>query len=337
MTVSTRDRFVGCLLGQCLGDALGFVVEGQAPAACRRYVDDYLRAGRAGELARDPFPFGQYSDDSQLARELLISFVACGRFDPADHAARLASLFASGRVVAHGRTSAAAAARLGAGIAWHEAGTAAPYATNGSAMRAGPVGLIAAPGDADELVRVAHDQARTTHADRRCSAGAVAIAGAVWSAVRGDDAQPVGWLDRLADWTGPFDHRFAAGVRALRGWLELPPAAAAAEIVQVDSMPGRSAEWPGISPFVTTSVLWSLYAFLRSPDDYWETICTAIAAGGDTDTTAAMAGAISGAHNGPDAVPRALAARLTDQGTWGYAALVDLAHSAHRVAMATAH
>ena len=30
--------------------------------------------------------------------------------------------------------------------------------------------------------------------------------------------------------------------------------------------------WDGgqaIVPFVTTSVLWSLYSFLRAPDDYW--------------------------------------------------------------------
>ena len=50
-------------------------------------------------------------------------------------------------------------------------------------------------------------------------------------------------------------------------------------------------------------MLWSLYAFLRSPDDYWETICTAIGVGGDTDTMAAIAGAISGARLGVAALP----------------------------------
>ncbi len=44
------------------------------------YVDDLLRAGRAGELGRPPFPFGQYTGNSQLARELLQSSSACGRF-----------------------------------------------------------------------------------------------------------------------------------------------------------------------------------------------------------------------------------------------------------------
>jgi len=68
MTLPHKDQFSGCLIGQCLGDAAGFVVEGFSPEACKRYVEDYLKRGRVGEFGSFPFPFGQYSDDSQLAR-----------------------------------------------------------------------------------------------------------------------------------------------------------------------------------------------------------------------------------------------------------------------------
>ncbi|MCH7541051.1 MAG: ADP-ribosylglycohydrolase family protein, partial [Proteobacteria bacterium] len=51
----------------------------------------------------------------------------------------------------------------------------------------------------------------------------------------------------------------------------------------------------------------------------------------DVDTTAAMAGAVSGAYNGLAAVPGDLAGRLNDQGTWDYDALVALAREAYRV------
>ena len=78
---------------------------------------------------------------------------------------------------------------------------------------------------------------------------------------------------------------------------------------------------------MTPSLLWSLYAFLRTPDDYWETICTAIWVGGDTDTMAAIAGAISGARGGVAALPAELLPFLTDQGAWGHQELVQLAHS----------
>jgi ADP-ribosylglycohydrolase len=80
---------------------------------------------------------------------------------------------------------------------------------------------------------------------------------------------------------------------------------------------------------VTSSVLWSLYCFLRTPEEYWETVCAAIAVGGDVDTTAAMAGAISGAHLGLDALPTDLAHHLTDRGTWGFTELVALADACY--------
>jgi hypothetical protein len=33
---ATVDQFAGCFIGQCLGDALGFAVEGRPPGVCRR-------------------------------------------------------------------------------------------------------------------------------------------------------------------------------------------------------------------------------------------------------------------------------------------------------------
>jgi ADP-ribosylglycohydrolase len=81
----------------------------------------------------------------------------------------------------------------------------------------------------------------------------------------------------------------------------------------------------GISASVVPSVVWSLYAFVRSPDDYWGTICTAIGAGGDTDTMAAMAGAMCGARVGVAALPQPLLARIHDRGEWKAGDLVSLA------------
>ena len=323
MTLALESRFAGSLIGQCLGDALGFVVEGYPAAACRDYVDGLLRSGRAGERGRAPFAFGQYTDDSQLARELMSSYVACGGFEPADYARRVAAIFTENRIVGRGRTTEAAALRLAEGVPWDQAGTPAPHAGNGSAMRAGPVGLLFHD-DLAALPGAAHDQGRITHADPRCSAGAVAIAGAVALALKGEAAEP----GQLAAWAAPYDASVAGEIERLDHWLALTPEAAAPEIARAGLQPGFSDIWDGISPFVTSSVLWSLYAFLRSPDDYWETTCTAIAVGGDVDTTAAMAGAISGAYNGLDALPAQLAGRLNDQGTWGFEALRDLAQRA---------
>lgn len=59
-----------------------------------------------------------------------------------------------------------------------------------------------------------------------------------------------------------------------------------------------------------------------------ESTATAIAAGGDTDATAAMAGALSGARIGLQAIPPDFARIVHDANEWGYDALVDLAHRA---------
>jgi ADP-ribosylglycohydrolase len=55
---------------------------------------------------------GQYTDDSQLARELLQSYITCGKFDPQDYANRVAAIFAEGRIVGYGQATVAAARGL---------------------------------------------------------------------------------------------------------------------------------------------------------------------------------------------------------------------------------
>ncbi len=328
--IPSEEQFRGCLVGQALGDALGFVVEGRSPEVCREYVDDVVVPGRDEEPESGQFGVGQYSDDTQLARELMQSYVARGRFDPEDYARRIAAIFSEGRIVGCGRSTEAAAERLARGVPWHEAGTSPPSAGNGSAMRAGPVGLIFHD-DPEGLVRAATEQEIITHADPRCSAGAIAIAGAVSLALRARPVEPAPFLARLAELTEEVEPRFATYLGRLTRWLPLPPEEAVTLIsregLERDASHGRR----GIPPFVVGSVLWSLYSFLRSPDDYRRTIRTAIAAGGDVDTIAAMAGAISGARLGLAAVPQSLARRLTDRGIWGLAELIALADECHGI------
>jgi ADP-ribosylglycohydrolase len=325
-----REQFRGCIVGQALGDALGFVVEGQPAAVCRRYVDERLARERLGGLGRGPFPLGQYSDDTQLARELMQSYAARGSFNPGDYARRISAIFSEGRIVGRGRATERAAERLARGVPWDEAGTPPPSAGNGSAMRAGPVGLLFYD-DLDDVAQVAREQGFTTHRDDRCSAGAVAIAGAVALALREGSVERLDFIGRLAELIVRIHSPFADALISLSGWVGLPPDEAVAHISRVGLERKLDEGWGEITPFVMPSVLWSLYSFLASPEDYWRTIRTAIAVGGDVDTTAAMAGAISGAHLGLDAVPAKLARRLTDRGAWGLSELVDLADKCYGI------
>ena len=331
----SRERLAGSLIGLCVGDALGFVVEGYSREICQEYVDEILYTDKVGTIGRSPHPFGQYTDDSQLTREMVESFVHCRGFDPADYARRIADLFAEQRVVGRGRATTEAAARLANGIPWSEAGVAAPYAGNGAAMRAAPVGWMF-PFNEAALLRTAQDQARITHTDPRAVAGSVAIAGAVALALRARPGtlRADAMIDALARWLRPVEPSFADEVDKLHTLRLRDPEDAVWLISRAGRRPNEAdgnGRWPPsegtISPYVVPSVLWSLYSFLRSPDDYFEAVSTAIGGGGDTDTTAAMTGAISGAYLGLEAIPRPLAERLTDCGTWDYQALLQLIDS----------
>jgi ADP-ribosylglycohydrolase len=331
MTLDPADRAAGCLLGLALGDALGFVVEGAPPSVAAAYVRTELRAGRAGGHGRPPYGPGQYSDDTQLARELLLSILDAGRFDPDAFGRRIARLFAEGRAIGAGPGSRAAAERLGAGVSWHEAGTPPPYAGNGAAMRAGPLGTLYGT-DLRRLVAVARDQALVTHRDPRAVAGAVAVAAAVAVAGRPGPVVPGALLAEVGALVLPIDRTVAEAVATVEAWLPLAPAQAVAGLATVSAQ--GEGDWRGVSPFVTPSVAWSLYAFLHAPSDYLETVCTAIEVGGDTDTMAAMAGAMSGAHLGPSALPAPALARLTDGGGWGASELGQLARQSAALAFA---
>jgi ADP-ribosylglycohydrolase len=328
----SKDQFSGCLVGQCLGDALGFVAEGFSPAASKRYVEDYLKTDRVGEFGRFPFQFGQYSDDSQLARELIQSYVAKKKFDPADYAEHIKNIFAEKRIVGFGYSTKEAAKRLFQGVSWEESGTPPPAAGNGSAMRAAPIGLFFFD-NPRLLVSSACDQGRITHKDPRSSAGAVAISGAVALALQGKNISAESFLSVLAEWADGVDPGFSSQLRNLISWVSFPPEEAFTFIEKAgaDKEYADDDEWKGISAFVVSSVLWSLYSFLRTPHDYWETICTAIEVGGDVDTTAAMAGAVSGAFLGIGAVPAHMAERLNDRGTWKSEELIALAHLCHEI------
>lgn len=329
-----KDQFSGCLVGQCLGDALGFVVEGFSPEACKRYVEDFLTTRQKIEFGRFPFPFGQYSDDSQLARELMQSYVACKKFDPSNYADRIKLIFAEKRIVGFGYATKQAAKRLAQGTSWQESGTPSPSAGNGSAMRAAPIGLFFF-NNPHELIQAAHDQGRITHSDPRCSAGAVAISGAVALVLQEKFIHLDSFISTLSDWVGTVEPGFASELAKLTHFITMSPSEAVTFISKAGLDPDYIDEegWKGISPFVVSSVLWSLYSFLKTPDDYLDTLCTAISVGGDVDTTAAMAGAISGAYLGISAIPSDLTNYLTDRGTWRYNELVELAHQCHLLVM----
>lgn len=325
MDMAEFDQLAGCLIGTCVGDSLGYVIEGQTPEQCALYVDKRIRGGDLEGWS------GQYSDDSQFTRELMQSIVACGTFNPTDYARRICALFVEDRIIGPGMGAIAAARLLAEGVPWYDAGTPAPSAGNGTAMRVAPLGVFYAK-DHAALLSSAREQALITHLDPRCSAGAVAIAGAAALASDNPTEDPAAFVPFLQEWCRDDDPILADAITCLPEWRSMPHEWVRGTVKKIGDVPEHWGHKQGIPPFVTQSVLWSLYAFFCYPGDYVEAVSTAISGGGDVDTTAAMTGALCGARMGLSAIPDRWAIRVQDNETWGYKDLCTLAqacHSAH--------
>jgi ADP-ribosylglycohydrolase len=369
----------GSVLGQCVGDALGFLIETTIDhAVARRYANELVRTGQVvrygnpaglGQygvpryVAIDPaqrpagsdaqpvrYELGQYTDDSQLMRELLLSIAQHrGVLRPAAYGQRVAAVFARAglivmdpppppgpAIVGYGETTRRAAARLAAGVHWALAGS--PRAGgDGGCMRVGPLGVLFA--ESPLLAQAAAVQSIVTHASSRCQATAVMIAAAAQHAavhaglpfdatalfahvdgpVRAADTGVADAMQALATLVRQQQQVGAAATNDEREDAALPVVIALG-LRQGDKKLTDSA----ISSSTVQASLWALYSFVSHPDSYMDCVCCALSGAGDADTTAAMAGALSGARLGPGAVPEAYVRRINDDGTYKAAELQAL-------------
>ena len=300
-----EDQFIGALVGCAVGDALGAPLEGRSREEIANVTG--LTAGFRPYRA---YSAGQYTDDTQQTIAIATSIVGSGGVDGAAIAREFVKLWESGEIVGQGPVADRAVKRLIAGTSWQAAARAGDPPLNGAAMRVSPIGLW----NFDRTERLAED-ARTssiiTHRHPMAIAGAIAIATAVAHASTSSSIDTADFLRLTSQSIAQQSPGFAEHILALRDWLELDETAALATIVSASGQPPHRRGF-GISVRVEPTVLASLYAFLQHPNDYCATVDRAIRVGGDVDTTAAIAGAICGAHNGVDAIPGHLVAGVKD-------------------------
>lgn len=86
----TSDGFAGMLCGEAVGDFLGLITEGQPTTLCMAYLaDDVMPCIRDGVVSEalkkrasdKGMPLGQYSDDTQMTREMMVSIVECAEVE----------------------------------------------------------------------------------------------------------------------------------------------------------------------------------------------------------------------------------------------------------------
>lgn len=274
-----ESRFVGCMLGVAVGDALGMVVEGMRPRQIRQLY------GTLRDFQPERFGAGRYTDDTQLTLVVAESLLACRGLDPEDLGRRIAEWLPEARGA--GAACTQAALRLRSGSSWYESGVHS--AGCGSAMRVAPIGLYR-HGNLEVLKAEAITSSLITHTDPRALAGAVAAAcGVALLVSRSGPLDPRAWLAEIEEHVSEVDGEFAAAVGRARECLSLTLADALGQI--------------GTGGFVLETVPAALLLFARFPDDLEGAVVAAVNAGGDTDSVAAIVGSFSGAYNGANAIP----------------------------------
>ena len=168
--VPLKDRFLGCLLGCAVGDALGTPFEGLWPHSI---PDDPTLLSGFAEF--EGYPRGQYTDDTQLSMATVRSILKAGDVVPAEVARAIARLWKSSSVVGPGGACTRAAHQFLQTGDWTACGAPVGQAGNGTAMRTAVVGLFFV-GDAERLPAAVTDVSRITHHDSRSIAGGVAVA-----------------------------------------------------------------------------------------------------------------------------------------------------------------
>lgn len=321
------EQFRGCILGCALGDVIGAWAEARPADEARDFAKHFVRECDFSKVGKHHhgMAFGQYTDDTQLTRELMLSLIDEAGWVPEDFADRIARIFARNAVVGYGGATQQAAVRLLNGVPWDEAGTPPPRAGNGAAMRASPVGLFFWD-DAEKLVEAAEQQASITHTAPMSVAAAVAVASATAMCLNASKQTSAphepGWWQWLAKLVERCNEEYADDIRELadmvfkgrKGKDRCEPGdederrTVAKWVLQHDD-----SRWSGVSPFARTSVLWSLYCLMAHPKDFWKAIELAVWVGGDSDTIAAMAGAMVGAHVGIDKFPEKVMAEVVPQ------------------------
>jgi len=295
LLATARDRAHGALLGTFVGDALGMPFEGlpqiDVPAAVE------MIAARRG--------LGTYTDDTQMMIAVAESLIARGRVDEQ----HLARAFQAGydpdrgygggtrrvfELWATGTPIASAAAQIFGGQGSRG---------NGAAMRIAPVAVLFCE-DPERLVAEATRSAQLTHAHPVGVDGAVVQAAAIGAALRDEDILEVA---RSAARTP----EMTDGLRDVGELLGTHP-----NPVPVHARLGSSSD-------ARESVCAAIYTALAQPA-FEPAVRFAVGLGGDTDTIAAMTGAIFAARHGASSIPQRWLAAL-ENGDRGRTHVEDLA------------
>jgi ADP-ribosylglycohydrolase len=283
------SRARGCLVGLAIGDALGGPTEGLLPETIRMRwgrVTDFLGESQTG------------SDDTEYALLNARLLLQHGTQISAEAIAggwQKEIISASNTYKGAGFSEMLAIRNLQEGLLPPHSGRHLHAWSDGLAMRVAPFGIVAA-GRPELAARLAEMDGSVTHAGEGIFAGQ-AVAAAIACAMGGASVDAVVSAALAViphdSWTSTGIQRAVSlGAKSPDIWSALDPLYH--EIVCVSYF------WSDIAP---EAVALAFGIFVASRGNFCDAVLGGVNIGRDTDTIAAIAGAIAGAREGIDALP----------------------------------
>lgn len=283
---------VGCILGTAVGDAMGLVCEGLSRERQMRMFPDI-------KGYRFLFNKGFTSDDTEHTCLLAQALIETGNYHIDYLERKFVSNFAwrlrfwlLGLPAGIGMATLKAILKLWLGFPGRLSGIHS--AGNAPAMRSALIGVCYG-GDAVKMKLLARAATRITHTDPDAEHGAVAVALAAHLAATSEgEISPPEYLSALQGLIGA-ETKLAALVRDVS--QSVAAGEGAAQYAE------RIGCVHGVTGYICHTVPVALHVWLAHQRDYRGAVVTIIRLGGDTDTAAAIVGAIVGARVGKDGIP----------------------------------
>ena len=287
-----REQLVGCVLGLVVGDAVGVPAEFKS----RRQLDQAPVTDMTG-FGTHRQPPGTWSDDSSLALATAESLL--GGYDPRDMMRRFHAWLTSGYMTPHGAVfdvgvaTQAAISRYAQGEppeAW--GGRGERDNGNGSLMRVAPLACAVHRLAVETIVARSVEVSALTHAHPRSTLCCAYLSLLLRGLLAGQDLRDAA----------------RAASADVRPYVPAAEAPALARVLDGSALAAPREAVAG-SGYVVHCLEASLWAAARG-HDYREAVLLAVNLGDDTDTTAAVTGAICGAMYGTRGLPERWLAQL---------------------------
>jgi ADP-ribosylglycohydrolase len=300
---SRREHIIGSMVGLAVGDALGFPAEFRSRKKIQsafgpKGITDFValhdpRFPRPPHIFGKQHPPGTFSDDTQMAIAIAEALLAAPRRDLEALMREMSRRFVAWSISADndrapGSTCMTGCENLSRGVHWRDAGVRESKGC-GSVMRVAPVGLVLG-NDRDWMLEVARASSLPTHGHDAAVEGCAATALALALALEGATSDQV--LSEIERTCGGRSADLDASLVRLRELRDAEP-----EVALTEGHLGEG--WVAEEALVS-----ALYCFLRAPDDFDAAVLLATNTDGDSDSIACIAGALSGARLGVEAIPR---------------------------------